>query len=306
MRGRTVTPVRHERVTSRSEAVAALVRLTRPWFWPLGWAGAYPGAVLATRDWWPFGRMPLDALAAAVVLGPLVWCAVLAVNDLHDLRSDRRNPRKAMAPLVTGELTPAAVRLAGRLSSTAAVLVALAVGPVFAAGTAAVLLLGWLYSAPPARLKSRAGAEVAVNAAVVGVFAPLAGWSMFQPVAAYPPALVFQGLLVAAALYLPTTVMDVDADRAAGDSTAAVRWSPAACRRLGAGVWAVAIAGWVACCHLGVLVVPDGWLFQDLAALVLLAVYVVLTRRPTIAGLAVVAGTFAVPALDFLAAWVGS
>jgi chlorophyll synthase len=127
---------------------------------------------------------------------------------------------------------------------------------------------------------------------------------MYQPVAAYPPVLVLQGLLVAAALYLPTTVMDVDADSAAGDATAAVRWSPAACRRLGVGVWAVAIAAWLACCHLGVLVIRDDWLVQVLAAPVLFAVYVVLTRRQTIAGMAVVAGTFAVPALDFLAAWV--
>lgn len=291
---------------SRSTRAWAIVRLTRPWFWPLGWAGAYLGAVLATGSWLPPVHDGFDSIAVLVVLGPLVWGAVLAMNDLYDLPSDRRNPRKANAPLVTGVLSAADLKRWGWLCGIVTMVLALAVGPLFATGTAVVLILSWLYSVPPFRLKARPGADLAVNAVVVGVLAPVSGWSLHRPPLDYPLIMVVLGLLVAAALYLPTTVMDEEADRGAGDSTAAVRWTPLACRRLGCALWLSAIVVWVACCHLGLLVRRDDWLFQDLMAPVLMAVYAVLTAKPTIARMAVISVTFAVPALDFLAAYVSS
>ncbi len=282
----------------------AFVRLARPWFWPLGWGGAYLGAVLATRTWLPPPATVRSTVAALLVLGPLVWTAVLAVNDLHDLPTDRRNPRKATAPLVTGALTPGDLRRAYRWSCGAAVAVAAVAGPPFLAGTLLVLLLGHLYSVPPVRLKARAGADVAVNAVVVGVLGPAAGWSLHRPVAGYPPVMAVLGALLAAALYLPTTVLDRDADRAAGCATTAVRWRPGSCYRAGVALWTAATALWLAVCHLGVLVVRDSWWLQTAAAPVLVAVYAVCARRPTIPRMAVVAAAFAVPAADFLLACV--
>jgi len=284
--------------------VWAVVRLTRPWFWPLGWAGAIFGAVLATGDWLPAHDAVLATVAAGLVLGPLVWAPVFALNDLHDLPSDRRNPRKATAPLVTGVLSATDLRRCVRWCAAGAVTVAAVAGPVFVAGTAAVLVLGWLYSVPPIRLKARPGADVAVNAIVVGVLGPLGGWSLHRPVFDYPPVLVVLGLLLATALYLPTTVIDQAADRAADYTTAAVRWSASACYRAGLASWAIANAVWLACCHLDVFVARDSWLLQTVAAPLLVAVYADLTRRPSISRLAIVAVAFAVPATDFLLACV--
>jgi chlorophyll synthase len=281
----------------------ALVRLTRPWFWPLGWAGALFGAVLATGGWLPPPGTRLATLAAALVLGPLVWGAVCAVNDRHDLPGDRRSPRKAGAPLVTGVLTARDLAVWQRRFAIAALVVAVPAGAGFVAGTAAVLALGWLYSAPPVRLKARPGADVAVNAVVVGVLGPLAGWSLHRPVADYPVVLAVLGVLLAAALYLPTTVLDRAADRAAGDTTAAVRWGAHACHRAGLAAWTAATALWLASCHLDLLLVRDAWWPQDLAAVPLVALYAVLARRPSIPRLAAVAVVFGVPATDFLLAY---
>ena len=282
----------------------AVVRLTRPWFWPLSWAGAVFGSVLATGDALPARAAVPATVAAGLVLGPLVWATVFALNDLHDLPSDRRNPRKSTAPLVTGVLGVPDLRRCARWCAATAVAVATVAGPVFVAGTAAVLVLGWLYSAPPVRLKARPGADVAVNALVVGVFGPLGGWSLHRPVSDYPPVLMVLGFLLAAALYLPTTVLDQVADRAAGYTTAAVRWSGSACYRTGLVSWAVANAVWLACCHLDVFVARDSWLLQTLAIPLLVALYAHLARRPSIARLAIVALAFAVPATDFLFAYV--
>lgn len=286
----------------RENRTLAAVRLARPWFWPLGWGGAYLGSVLATRTLVPPVAAWPASVAALVVLGPLVWTAVLAINDLHDLPGDRANPRKATAPLVTGVLTPADLLCWHRISVAAAVAVAAVAGWAFLAGTVIVLVLGRLYSVPPVRLKARPGADVAVNALVVGVLGPLAGWSLHRSPAEYPPVLAVLGLLLAAALYLPTTVLDHRADRLAGYRTSAVRWRPEACYRTGVALWTAATALWIAVCHLDVLVARDSWRLQTLAAPVLVAAYAVLARRPTIGRLAVVVIVFAVPAADFLLA----
>jgi 4-hydroxybenzoate polyprenyltransferase len=290
---------------SRPVRAWALIRLTRPWFWPLGWAGAYLGSVLATSRWMPPPNAVPATIAAVVVLGPLVWGAVLTVNDLHDLPSDRHNPRKATAPLVTGVLTEADLRRWHKWCIVAAVAAAATIGLGFVAGTAAVLLLGWLYSAPPVRLKGRPGADVTVNALVLGILAPVAGWSLHRPVDEYPAVMVLLGFLLAAALYVPTTVMDVDADVVAGDATAAVRWKPRACYRLGLALWTSATAVWLACCHLDVIVRRDSWTLQTVAAPILVAVYAAATRKPSIPRMAAVSLAFAVPAADVRAAVVG-
>jgi 4-hydroxybenzoate polyprenyltransferase len=278
--------------------VPAVARMARPWFWPLGWGGAYLGSVLATHRLTSAPESLPRAIDALIVLGPLVWTAVLTINDLHDLPSDRRNPRKATAPLVTGELTRADLWHWHVVTAAAAPLVALLAGRAFAVGTLVVLLLGYLYSVPPVRLKARHGADVAVNAVVVGVLAPVAGWSLYRPAIAYPPVMALLGLLLAAALYLPTTVIDVAADRSAGDVTAAVRWRPAACYRAGLGLWIAATLVWL-------LSYPFDPRFQLAAAPLVIGSYAVLARRPSIPRMAVVAAVFAIPATEFMLAYAG-
>jgi len=292
-------------ITTRRPARGwALIRVNRPWFWPLGWAGAYLGSVMATRSWLPPAHAVPESIVAMLVLGPLAWGAVLTVNDLHDLASDRHNPRKASAPLVTGLLSGDDLARWHRRYAVAAVVAAAAVGPVFVVGTGFVLLLGRLYSIPPVRLKARPGLDVAANALVVGVLGPLAGWSLHRPIAEFPPVMVLLGVLLVSALYLPTTVMDVDADRVAKDDTAAVRWRPGVCYRLGLLLWASAIGVWLICCHFDLLVAGETWWLQVVMAPVLLAVYAGLTVAPSIPRMAVISATFAVPASDFLAACV--
>jgi 4-hydroxybenzoate polyprenyltransferase len=282
----------------------ALIRVTRPWFWPLGWAGAYLGAVMAYRSWLPPAYAIPQSIVALLVLGPLVWGAVLTINDMYDLTSDRHNPRKASAPLVTGLLSGDDLARWHRRFAVLALLVAAAVGPVFVIGTGVVLLLGRLYSVPPFRLKARPGADVATNALVVGVLGPLAGWSLHRPIVEYRPVMVLLGLLLAAALYLPTTVMDIDADRVANDDTAAVRWRPGVCYWLGLSLWTSAVAVWLICCRFDLLVAGETWWLQVGMAPVLVAVYAVLTVTPSIPRMAAILATFAVPASDFLAACV--
>jgi 4-hydroxybenzoate polyprenyltransferase len=282
------------------------VAVSRPWFWPVSWVPAYLGTVLASRSWLPDRADLPRAVAALLVLGPLIWGAVLAQNDLHDLRSDRTNPRKAGAPLVTGAVTERRLRGWYRGIALAALAIALYVGPLFVLGVAGVLLLGWAYSVPPLRLKTRPGWDVAVNALVVGVVSPAAGWAITRPPWGFPWQFALIGLLFAGALYVPTTVTDLVADASAGDQTFAVRFGARAAYALGVALWAAALTVSLRCAGAGVLVPRSTLVPQLLMAPVLLAAYAALTRRPTIPKMAALSLLFGVPTVGFALAYIGA
>lgn len=197
--------------------------LSRPRFWVLSVAAMQLGFVLATHRVLPRGPELVSMALAVLVTGPLLWLAVLSVNDAYDLDSDRNNPRKAGSPVVRGRFTPAAALRIGAVASLAAVLAALPLGGMFALGTGLTVLLGWAYSAPPLRLKARAGADVVANAFALGVLGPLGGWvAVTGTVDGFPWPISALGFMAVAALYLPTTMVDHDADGRVGIRTTAV------------------------------------------------------------------------------------
>jgi len=200
----------------------------------------YIGVVLAHQQLWPAADQLPRLLIAALVVEPLVWLAVLAINDVHDLPGDLRNPRKANSPLTSGRLSQSTVRGIAYGAAFVALAASLAVGGVFAAGALLALALGWLYSAPPVRLKARPGADVAANALALGALGPLAGWTALHPLSGFPWAIAVQGVLVGAALYLPTTLADYHCDLVIGYRTIAVRLGPAPTYRLGLAAWTAA------------------------------------------------------------------
>jgi lycopene elongase/hydratase (dihydrobisanhydrobacterioruberin-forming) len=282
--------------------IGALVAESRPWFWPVGWVPAYVGTVVANHSLVP--DLP-RALLALLILGPLVWGIVLIQNDLHDRRTDELNARKATAPLVLGTVTVRELTWLGRVLVVVAIGAGLLIGPLYALGVATVLALGWAYSAPPVRLKSRPGADVAVNAVVIGVLAPLAGWSLTRPPREFPWLLGLFGLLFAAAFYLPTTVVDRPADRSAGDTTFAVRFGPQWTFRAGLALWVAALLGALLCARLDVFVPSSSLPYQAAMAPVLTAGYVLLARRPSILRLACLSVLFGIPTIGFITGYLG-
>ncbi|MBB4741376.1 4-hydroxybenzoate polyprenyltransferase [Actinoplanes octamycinicus] len=284
---------------------AVLIAVSRPWFWPVSWVPAYLGTVLAGHAWLPDRADAGRALVALIVLGPLVWGAVLAQNDLHDLPSDWANPRKATAPLVTGAVSARRLRAWYRGLALAAVGAALYVGPLFVLGVAGVLALGWAYSVPPLRLKTRPGWDVAVNALVVGLVSPAAGWAITRAPWEFPWRFGLIGVLFAAALYVPTTVTDLAADTGAGDTTFAVRFGARTAYRLGLALWGAALAVCLLSAAADVLVPRETLVPQLVTVPVLVAGYAALTRNPTIPRLAVLSLLFAIPTAGFALAYVG-
>lgn len=307
----TMTTVRTRpglaRLAGPRQLAGDVLAIGRPWFWIVSLVPYYLGIVLATKSIVPpVADWPVLALGA-VVIGPLVWISVLAVNDAHDLRGDRLNPRKAGSPLVSGRLSPTA---ALRLSLGAAVLAvgvaAVAAGPLFALGTAIVLLVGWAYSAPPLRLKARPGFDVAVNALAIGAAGQLAGWSLLRPLAEFPWPMAVLGTLVGAALYVPTTLADLKADRTSGYTTVAVALGPRRAYLLGLVLWLA--AGLLSLVMSAAdVVIPRSMLPMEFVLVPLLVVaYRRLVRaEQTFRGIVAVATLFLVPSLTFVLTYTG-
>ncbi|MFC6885397.1 MULTISPECIES: UbiA family prenyltransferase [Actinomadura] len=310
------------RAPRRCRILLDLWLIARPALWLVSLVPFYVGHLLATR--WlvagqdacvpPSGACPAAAapvLTGLVVWGPLVWLAVLAINDAFDLPGDLRNPRKDDAPLVDGRITVRAALVAAHATAAAALAVALSVRPAFAAVTLAFLVLGWLYSVPPVRLKDRPGFDVAANAVAVGGLAVLAGWTVVRPIGGFPWIMAVEGVLVATALYVPTTVTDYRADLASGYTTIAVRLGPR-------GAYRVGLAAWTASCAVAVVLAATGHVFperslwvQAAAAPVLVGVYHRLlgrAREPgeVLHGIIVVSWAFLVPYLVFALMYTGT
>lgn len=308
--GQVRSPVPVARPPRRPGAARFLLDLcaiARPWFWPVSLLPLYVGFVLASHRLWPaVGQVP-RLLAAALVVEPLVWLAVLAINDANDLPGDLRNPRKAGGPLTSGRLTPRTVRRIAFAAAGAALAVSLAVGAVFAAGALLSLVLGWLYSVPPVRLKARPGADVAANALALGALGPLAGWTAVHALAGFPWPISVQGVLVGAALYVPTTLADHEADLASGYRTVAVRLGPRRAYRLGFAAWTAAAALSVVLAATGTVIPRRMLPFEALTVPgLILAYHLLLRTRRSIPRIAAVSVLFLIPSAIFGLTYTGT
>jgi len=88
------------------------------------------------------------------------------------------------------------------------------------------VITGIAYSVPPIRLKNRAGFDVIINAFSFGPLCFCAGWSTLKPIIKIPLFKIIWLFLFVAAIYIPTTIIDVDFDRKLNVKTIAVTLGP--------------------------------------------------------------------------------
>lgn len=282
-----------------------VLAMSRPRFWTASFVMMELGYVLASHRIVPRGPDLALMAYACLVTGPLLWLAVLAINDAHDLASDRVNPRKADSPLVAGRISTRGAFSIAVAAGLATSVASIPLGALFTAGTTLVVLLGWAYSVPPVRLKARPGADLLANA-VVGVVGPLGGWVVFTGGAAgFPWQLAVLGILAAAGLYLPTTAADREADEQAGIGTIAVALGPRAVFELGFALW-TASALFAFFLTLNGIVLDASLLpMQVVVTPVLLVLYRVLLRSdPTFPKITVVACAYLLPCAGFMIGYV--
>jgi chlorophyll synthase len=168
-------------------------------FFVLGWH-ASQGAVPA----------PFPALRFALLT--LVLCGAYLVNQIVDRDSDRLNDKGFF--LQRGIFAPRDYAWAAALAITAGCALAWVwdAAPLRIAAAAA---LGLAYSVPPIRLAARPGLDLAANALGYGVLASSIGAGAVR----LPLHLFVSGALAVAAVFLHTTILDLDGDRRTGKRT---------------------------------------------------------------------------------------
>jgi 4-hydroxybenzoate polyprenyltransferase len=146
---------------------------------------AYSGAFLAARAW-PEPRT--FVLLTLAMVG--VRSFAMGVNRLADLPYDRKNPRTAAWPLVTGEITLRRARFFCGVMALLFVLACAGLNTVCLTLAPFALLLAALYSFT----KRFTWACHFVLGAVIGL-APVAGWLSVSPEFSLPPLLLGLGVL---------------------------------------------------------------------------------------------------------------
>lgn len=146
---------------------------------------AYSGAFLAARGWPDPWTLVLLTLAMVGIRS-----FAMAFNRVVDLEYDRKNPRTAKWPLVTGEITPWQTwRFCGVMAALF-VLSCAAINPVCLMLSPLALVLAALYSFTK---RFTWGCHFVLGS-VIGL-APVAGWLSVLPALSLPPLLLGLGVL---------------------------------------------------------------------------------------------------------------
>lgn len=221
-------------------SVRALIATSRPLLW------------LNTAVLWIIALLILDRRPGPEDLLMILYFTLPfnlwlhGINDVFDYESDRRNVRKGGAE---GALRPpdehaALLRLVVAIN-VPFWLGALWLGPPLAvAALTLFLFLGWAYSAPPLRGKSRPYVDNLINIAYLMPFLIALAWhgasaALLQ--AALPGLVAFAAWSMASHAF--TSIQDIDADRGAGVRTIATRLGAGRTAAYALGLYGVAVAG---------------------------------------------------------------
>lgn len=243
-----------------------LVKSSRPPGWTFGPILYGIGAIHSGMIPKTLGAWAIAATQIATLSFPLC-IVVFGVNDIYDYASDILNPRKSITSLEGTILPPAHhpfVRRAAMLST--GIVLAVSTLPYFYASstvvpgaswqyycpvvsTSALLVLGWIYSAPPARLKEVPVIDSLSNGLIV-CLSLLVGFSSCRAFAGQSglrwgladiPSKGYTVGLVTASVHALGAAADIEADVAAGQRTVATLLGRRGCAIFGAAAYAIAL-----------------------------------------------------------------
>lgn len=193
--------------------------LLRPIVLIPSWAFLLAGVLRASES---LGLAPpaLGELWLPLVLFTMSLAGSYVVNQIYDAESDRENGKLFL--ISEGHISlgaawiTAIVLMAGSILGSAVFDRSVLIWSILASG------IGFLYSADPARLKARPLLDLVANASGYGLIAFLFGYSRVAPVGTDTFILSIPYMLLVAAVFVHTTVVDRPGDEKAGLRTTAV------------------------------------------------------------------------------------
>jgi 4-hydroxybenzoate polyprenyltransferase len=177
----------------------------------------------------------LSLLLATFLVG-----GVYVLNQIFDMESDRLNQKLFF--LAKGYISKRSAIVEtiflNMLSVIPAFIISLELGLFFLLG----MIFGFVYSAPPFSFKNRPFGGLILNALAHGNLAFLIGWIMNRSLSMESLLFSLPYMSAVAAIYLNTTIPDMEGDRKTGKTTLAVRWGKEKVVVLSCYLVAVAIA----------------------------------------------------------------
>jgi len=184
-----------------------------PPVWTIVLLGHHRSSVVSSES-----NMP----GVALLLVTFLVGAVYILNQIFDVESDRLNQKLFF--LSRGYISKKSaffeMILLDLISIIPAFFISWQLGLLFIIG----MIFGFLYSIPPFSFKNRPIGGFMMNALAHGNLAFLMGWCMNQFLSFHALFFSLPYMFAVGAIYLNTTIPDIDGDRGMGKITLAVRW----------------------------------------------------------------------------------
>ncbi len=187
---------------------------------PLGWIAL--SSVFFAAAWFSgaAGENPLFVAAMTLALTLPMCLNGYGLNDVYDLESDRLNPRKKVR--IETATDRRVVLIGAHLGGALVILVSLLSLHAMTIGFALCLVVvSYLYSAPPVRLRQRPPFDSLVNGLGYFLLPVLIGWTLSKPLS-FLPRDVYLVAIGMAAIHAFCSIMDYTPDKQAGHRTFAV------------------------------------------------------------------------------------
>lgn len=182
-------------------------------------------------------------LTPDIIIGLILYTGVMGgvyiLNQVMDVETDRAN--KKLYLLAEGLVTRRAAYIELALLWAGAIVLSLRFGRLFVALVLLSMVLGIMYSVPPVKLKGKPVLDTLANGLGYGTINFAVGWLLVRGLE--PAALIrfLPYVLSISAVFINTTLVDLEGDRKAGDLTTGVLLGPRAAHAVSTLVMAVAI-----------------------------------------------------------------
>lgn len=163
-----------------------------------------------------------------IILGLIVYTAVMGgayiLNQLTDIETDRLNEKLFL--LTGGFVSVRAAYTEMAILWIAALLLSLRFGWLFLLFILVSIVMGIMYSVPPVKLKGKPVLDTLANGIGYGMINFAVGWLV---VSSFEPSMFLRFapyVLSISAVFINTTIVDIEGDRRAGENTTGVFLGP--------------------------------------------------------------------------------
>jgi len=173
-----------------------------------------------------FGHHPVDSgwfeIPVLMLVGSGLFGAVFLINQIYDIESDRINNKLHFLPKGYVKVNIAWIMTV--LLNIISLIIAFYISIQVAIASTIIIILGVLYSAPPLALKNRAWPAVLANGLGHGTLVYIIGFCVADGSFAAGLTKSMPYFLAVAAVYIGTTLPDIEGDKRTGKHTIGVKF----------------------------------------------------------------------------------